>query len=386
MTNKINNIIIYLLIIFSIYCSLIIGMSWDELGHIEGGNRRLKYLFSFGSYDYLSYYGDQRFYPGLYKTLSVFITKIFPKKYEIEALHLINNLFSIMSIFGISKISSELFNRKVGKIVFLLCFFNPIFFGHMAINQKDMIIAFSNIWSTYIIIRYLKNQHINEKRNRYAILGGLVIGLGLGDRIAFLGTLIPIIVITIIDILFLKRIINKNFSNKKLTFDVFKVLIISYILMILCWPDTHENIFILPFKLLIESFDLIIGIPLGLLNGNFYNTVETPKFYLIINLLYKLPEFILLCYDLFVYLIIKNINFFNSKFKFFNLKLILLLFIIILAQLLFLINPYRIFDGLRFFLYLIPYICIIPGLAIYCLMVNYKNHIYKIIDGRIIFL
>ena len=52
MTNKINNIIFYLLIVFSIYCALIIGISWDELAHIDIGNERLKYLFSFGSYDH----------------------------------------------------------------------------------------------------------------------------------------------------------------------------------------------------------------------------------------------------------------------------------------------------------------------------------------------
>ena len=96
MTNKINNIIFYLLIVFSIYCALIIGISWDELAHIDIGNERLKYLFSFGSYDYLDY-GDQRFYPGLYNTLSTFITKMFPKKYEIEILHLTNTLFAIFS-------------------------------------------------------------------------------------------------------------------------------------------------------------------------------------------------------------------------------------------------------------------------------------------------
>ena len=260
MTNKINNIIIYLLIIFSIYYSLNIGMSWDELGHIEGGNRRLKYLFSFGSYDYLSYYGDQRFYPGLYKTLSVFITKIFPKKYEIEALHLINNLFSIMSIFGISKISGELFNRKVGKIVFLLCFINPIFFGHMAIDKNGVIVAFSNIWATYLIIRYFKNQEINKKRNRYVILTGLTIGLGLSVRLVFLGTLIPIITIFFLDILLLKKLTNKKFAFNKLFVDVIKVLIIAYIIMVSCWPETHQNIFVLPFKLFTESLTHPFGL------------------------------------------------------------------------------------------------------------------------------
>jgi len=378
MTNKINNIIFYLLIIFSIYCALNIGMSWDTLGNIYQGNERLKYLFSFGSYDYLDY-GDQRFYPGFYTTLSTFIIKIFPKKYEIESLHLINLLFSISTIFGISKISGELFNKKVGKIVFILCFFNPIFFGHMAINQKDMLVAFSNIWSTYLIIKYLKNQHINEKRNRYVLLGSLAIGFGLGIRIAFLSTLIPIILTSIFYVLFYKKMINENFSNKKLILDLSKVFIISYILMISCWPDTHKNIFVLPFKLLFESFDEVIGIPLGLLNGSLYNTAETPIYYLLINLLYKLPEFILFSYLVFFYLVKKNFIFFKSKFKLFNTKILLLLFIITFPNLLISISPYKIYDGLRLFLYLIPFICIIPGLTIYYLIIDYKNRVSKIL-------
>ena len=111
--------------------------------------------------------------------------------------------------------------------------------------------------------------------------------------------------------------------------DIFKVFVISYIIMISCWPDTHQNIFVLPFKLFTESLTQTFGTPLGLLNGNFYNTSETPKSFLVINLFYKLPEFVLLSYLVFIYLIFKKKSFFNSQFKFFNIKLILILFIIL---------------------------------------------------------
>ena len=126
MINKINNVIICTLVVYSIFCALSIGISWDEYAHLSRGKERLKYLFSFGSYDYLDY-RDQRFYPGFYNTLVTFVTKMFPQKYEIDTLHLTNWLFSIFTIIGISKISSELFNKNVGKIVFILCFLNPIF-------------------------------------------------------------------------------------------------------------------------------------------------------------------------------------------------------------------------------------------------------------------
>ena len=90
---------------------------------------------------------------------------MFPTKYEIEIWHLTNSVFSILTIFGISKISSRLFNKKVGKIVFLLCFINPIFFGHMSMNSKDTIVAFAHVWTTYIFLRYLQNQNLNGNYN-----------------------------------------------------------------------------------------------------------------------------------------------------------------------------------------------------------------------------
>ena len=379
MSKKVEIYALALLIIFAFYCTLNVGISWDDFNHIDIGNRRLKYLLTFGSFDdYSGGYPDQKSHPGFYYTLVVIVTKMFPKEFEIQIIHIINFLFSISATFGISKISKELFNEKVGKIVFLLCFINPIFFGHMAIDKNGVIVAFSNIWATYLIIRYLKNQNINEKRNRYAILGGLTIGLGLSVRIVFLSTLVPIITIFLLDILLLKKFANKNFSFNKFFIDLSKVFIIAYIIMVSCWPETHKNIFILPFQLLIESFEIVISISLGLLNGNFYNTIETPMSYLIINLFYKLPEFILLGYLVFIYLILINKKFFNSKFEFFNTKLILILFVLIFPNLLLWFSPYKIYDGLRLFLYLIPYTCIIPALAIYYLIINYKNYISKI--------
>ena len=60
--------------------------------------------------------------------------------YQFELSHIINLFFSLGAIFGVGKFGKELFNKKVGKIIFLILFFYPIFFGHMAINGKDTII------------------------------------------------------------------------------------------------------------------------------------------------------------------------------------------------------------------------------------------------------
>ena len=75
----------------------------------------------------------------------------------------INLFFSLATIFGISKLCNLIFNKKVGKITFLVLFFYPIFFGHMGFNGKDTILAFSHVWITYLAIDYLRIQEIKEK-------------------------------------------------------------------------------------------------------------------------------------------------------------------------------------------------------------------------------
>ena len=384
MSKKIELSIIVILFIFVIYCALIIGIPWDEGFEITRGKERLKYLFSLGSYKSYWDYQSEEFNPGFYSTLAIFITNMFPKKFENEIFHLTNSLFSILTVFGIYKISSILFNKKVGKIIFLLCFLNPIFFGHMAMNSKDTIVAFANVWSTYIFLRYLQNQKKNC--NRHILLAGLTIGLGTGVRIPFVITLIPLFFFTIIDIFFLKKITNQNFSFKKFIIHLIPVFLIAYLITISAWPHVHENIFTKPFEIASNIGNTkyhIFGLPWMLFNGNFLSTNQPPALYIIINFFYKSPEFILLCYVIFIYFIITNKKFFLSEFKFFFSKVLLILFIFLFPTLYLIFLPYKVYDGLRLFLYLIPYFNVIPGLAIYYLVYKFNSLISKLLLGVI---
>ena len=157
------------------------------------------------------------------------------------------------------------------------------------------------------------------------------------------------------------------------------------VIMILFWPHVHENIITLPFKFIIESFSSSqIGAPLGLLNGEFYFTKETPKSDIFVSLFNKLPEFIIISYLLFLLLFFKSKNFYDSKFNSFAYKIILIFLIIIFPNLILFIIPYSIYDGIRHFLYIIPYINIIPALFIYYLFENIKAKLNKFLFLSII--
>ena len=382
MSKKVELSIIGILFIFAFYCALIIGIPWDEGFEMMRGKERLKYLISLGSFKSYWNYQSEEFNPGFYSTLAIFITNMFPKKFESDVFHLTNSLFSILTVFGIYRISSILFNKNVGKITFLLCFLNPIFFGHMAMNSKDTIVAFANVWSTYIFLRYLQNQ--SKNCNRYILLAGLTIGIGTGVRIPFIITLIPLFFFAIIDIFFLKKITNLNFSFKKFVIHLIPVLFIAYLITISCWPQVHENIFTKPFEIASNIGNTkthIFGLPWMLFNGDFISTNQPPNSYIIVNFFYKSPEFILFCYVIFIYFIITNKKFFLSEFKFFLNKILLILFIFLFPTIYLIFLPYKVYDGLRLFLYLIPYFNIIPGLAIYYLIYKSNSLIPKLLSG-----
>ena len=386
MLKKIEVFTLFFLIIFVFYCAVIIGSSWDEVFAMTRGKERLKYLFSLGAYN--SYYNpiSEEFSPGFYHTLAIFFTKMFPTKYEIETFHIINSLFSILTVFGIYKISSIIFNKTDGKIIFLLCFLNPIFFGHMAMNSKDTIIAFANIWTTYVFLRYLQNQRFNNNCTRYIVLAGLTIGLGTGVRLPFFITLMPLFIFAIFDIFFIKKFVNKNFSKKKFFLHIPIVLLIAYLIVVSCWPHVHENIFTKPFLIASNVGNVDVqnfGLPWMLFNGQFVDTSQLPSLYIIINFFYKSPEYLLFSYIIFIYFVIVNKNFFTDKFNFFWTKIFLILFIFLFPTIYFIFSSYKAYDGLRLFLYLIPYFSIIPGLAIYYLICNYNSIISKIFLGSL---
>ena len=207
-SKKKERIIFLLLLLFAIYCAIVVGQSWDGNFHLLQGKIALEYLFSLGKIDKELFYRE--FYSPIYWSIQYLLTLIFPIKYQIEVSHIVNLIFSIGTIFGLSKIGKELFNKDVGKIIFLILFLYPIFFGHMGFNSKDTILAFSHIWITYLTIRYLKNHNLNYKTKKWIFLIAILAAIGTGIQLVFLGSLLPLIILVILDIFFLKKLTKKN--------------------------------------------------------------------------------------------------------------------------------------------------------------------------------
>ena len=383
---KKENYIILLFVVYSIFCALSISESWDTSYYYNVGKDRLDYLFSFGKNKVDFQIGSSQFNPGVYDTISAFFVQFFPGGFKFQSIFLINLIISILTIFGAYNLCKIFFNKIIGKITFVYIFFNPIFFGHMAMNSKDTVIAFSLVWFTYFTIRYLQKQNDDGKRKRYINLSAICLALGIGARTSFVATLIPIIILLPLEILFFKTFINKKFSNKQFLLDILKVLLIAYLIIVFFWPQTHSNIFYLPFKLTLESFAYGYGVPLTLFDGKLLLSTELPKSYIVKNLFYKMPEYILLCYVLFILFFFKLSFFYKKKISAFVFKILFLLLILITPNILMMVSPFYPYDGIRLFLYLIPFICIIPAIITYFLYTKIKVRLYRFFFLMIVFL
>ena len=369
-------IIIIILFFFGLWNSLIIGGSWDEPFHAANGIRRFRYLISFGEYENYQYANNQ-FYPGLYDTISSSITYIIYKFYPnffgnffFNIKHFINFTFAALAIYGLySFIKLFTKNELLALISSLLTILNPFFFGHMGINPKDTIIFFSLIWFLYFFYKYISK----EEDLKNLILFSIFIGFGCGIRISFFGIIFPIILFGIISYINQFKYGLGKFLKKKISDITICIIIISF-LTLLAWPHMHQGNLNIFFESLKNSISWQAGPKLGLINGVFYETSNTPKTYFLSFLLFKMPIYQTLLFFISIIFIFLKKDFFKNHINEFSKFIFLNLFIIFFVIFLTIVLNVKIYDGIRLFLFLIPFFCTISAFCIIHFFLNFKKN------------
>ena len=376
--NRIVLSLIVLLLLFAIFCSINIGMSWDEPQNHWQGAIRANYLksFEFGKFEFKPG-GWSEVEPGLYDTFSFIISnlllKIFPGKL-IGIKHLTNLTFSFLALIGLFLISKKIFNKKVAYLATLLCLINPFFFGHMSMNPKDTISCFALVWFAYSTYMYCIN--FENKRLCFLILASFFMGVGVGTRLPFFVVPIPIIISTLI---FIIVTYNKEFRDhqiyKKIFFDFLIFCSITFFLMVVAWPYVHSS----P-NILVKAFTAYTSYPHGpvleIMNGNYYETANTPRTYFYNFFIFRFPIFILITLFALIILLKTDSKFFTSKFDNFKNKIIIIFSIILFPILIQVILQVKIYNGIRLFLFIIPFLSLLASIGLYYILENFKKSFY----------
>ena len=377
--NKVLLSLTSLILLLAWWSSLSIGLSTDEYFHHTNGMVRYKYLVSLGEYDDFQFRNNQ-FYPGLYDTISYALGQIIlliDKKFYANnidfVMHIVNISFSSLSILGLYLFSKKLFNKDIAIIASLITILNPFFFGHMGMNSKDLIVFFSLIWFCYYFYLYCTE---DEKIIKNLLLSSFFLGFGCGVRLTFLVVVFPAIICGLF-FLFKKYKLNYTYLTKRLLSHSFITIIITILLVILCWPHMIEEIqngnFLEFFSLIVKNtINWNMGPKIGLMNGEFYEVFNTPKTYFLDIVIYRLPFYFSLLIII-SYLLIFTGNLFTKKqIKYFNQKFLVINIIAFFPIILSLILSVNIYDNLRLFLFIIPFFSLIAAFSLNKLFNTFK--------------
>ena len=378
--NKILISSISLMFLLAWWSSLTIGLSSDEYFHHINGLVRYKYLISFGEFDGYEF-RNNRFYPGLYDTISYAIGQIIlliDKKFYANnidfVMHLVNISFSSLSILGLYLIVKKIFNNNIAILASLITLLNPFFFGHMGMNSKDLIIFFSLIWFCYYFYLYCVE---DEKTTKNLLLASFFIGFGCGVRLTFPVVIFPVIICGLI-FLFNKYKSNYGPLVKRLLWHSVITITITIFLIILCWPHMIEEIqrgnFLDFFSLIVKNtINWNDGPKTGFVNGEYYEVFNTPKTYFLDVITYRLPFYFTLLI-IFTYLLFLTKNLLaQSQIKYFNQKFLLINILAFFPIILALILGVNIYDNLRLFLFIIPFFSLIAAFSIDQLFSTFKK-------------
>ena len=375
--NKITISLIILFSLFGLYCSLVIGSSWDEPFTNNNALAKINFIKSFGkNLDYLKYNDFHN--PGFYEVILAFISNQFSKLFVYEIRHIVNLILTFITLLGVFFVTKICFDKKISLLVVLFCLINPFFFGMMSITVRDMPICFAYIWSVYFFIKYIKN--FSKNKIKFTIYLGLIIGFGLGSRLGFLVNLLPLF-FGLIYFLFIYQNESKGKDfYVKIIKDTLIIFLLSSAVMFSFWINAYEN----PIQILINTFQQTVQLTKGpetfIINEKIYNITDTPKNYFLLFFLYRFPLFLICLTILFFIFLYKENKFFYEKYEFFKIKIIFNLFIILFPIFLIIFFNVGIYDDFRLFIFLIPFFSLFSALSFDFLINNFKKNIpYKVI-------
>ena len=382
--NKILSVSIFLMLLFAWSSSIILGLSWDEYFHHINGLVRYNFITSLGEIQKYEF-RNNKFYPGLYDTISYALTQIvffIDKKFYVNnidvLMHIVNVSFSSLSILGLYLLTKKLFNKKIALITSLLTLLNPFFFGHMSINSKDIIIFFSFIWFSYYFYLYCTE---NEKILKNLIFSSFFIGFGCGVRLTFLVVIFPVV---IIGFYYLIRRFKSDYSYliKRLLKHTLIAFFTTVLLIILCWPHFIVEIGkgnFLSFLLLVvkNTINWLDGPKIGLINGEFYEVFNTPKSYFLSVVVYRLPFYFTLLIILSYVLFFFKRNNLSGEIKNLNSNFLLINAVAFFPVLLALFLKVNIYDNLRLFLFIVPLFSMMAAISLNYFFYSFRISIFS---------
>jgi hypothetical protein len=329
------------------------GISWDErLQDGLGQNVLLFFTSLFRDKSALDL-GDLNNYGGFFELMAAIASRILPFGLY-ESRHLLIAVCGTLGILAVWKIGRFLGGPGAAFWAAVLLTLYPPYYGHMFINSKDIPFAAFYVWSTYYLLRLLRELPDVTRKTaaKFAVASGLTMAIRVGGLIVvcYLGLFTG--VWFVYSWVFRRETVRFTRSFLLRTCGLLSaVSVTAYAIMLLFWPYGSSRPFSRPFIALHWLSHVTAKV--------------TPRDYIPQHLLYKLPELVLLFIPVAVCFGFRELLRFRKSGDFSVAMSYALLAFSVLFPVCYAISvgPF-LYDEIRHFLFIIPPLICIAALAL----------------------
>lgn len=367
--NTTSQVFIYLSIYLLNQIRLIVkgGTTWDDLALVETTPRiihKFGLFFTDSKNPFLSefvsnfeFYGYLVLIPTFLFSNNSFVISSFSyifedllsiniinnKDFEYILRHVFLNLYLVISLFFIYKLYSRISDKKRGLQFIILLSLMPAVSGHSLFNLKDIPFMMQNLFVALFFINYLLKFKESRLYDQFAL--GLFFGflfLVRFNGIAFL----------FIYYLFSFLYLDKNYITiKRNIVNWIKITLTSLLVLFLGTPSSWQKPKLWVEEAIETQFNLYWD-SYVLTNGKFIFALDVDPLYLLTWFHYKLPIIFHLSLIISLFLLMKNLILKNTNFEIFFI--FSLYFIIFIFSSFMILRPVA-YDGIRQYLFIIPF-------------------------------
>jgi hypothetical protein len=266
------------------------GVGWDDPFQMQYGDMLVSYYASGGTDQRFAELADLRFYGGAFELPVQFLSQYSPWT-EVETRRLAGALAGALGVLGGAALGGLVAGAGGAWLAGVLLATWPVWLGHSFINSKDVPFATAFVWAVYCLVRIVQKRDQTQPRDHigFAISSGLASGTRAGGLILLV--VYALVLLRAVVATARERGENRLRRAARLTGLFATGAAVSWGLMLLSWPWTHEAPFARPF----EAAELMTRFPRPmevLFNGKLIVTTRLPWDYAPTWLLATLPPLV----------------------------------------------------------------------------------------------
>jgi 4-amino-4-deoxy-L-arabinose transferase-like glycosyltransferase len=335
------------------------GISWDEAVQTRYGELTLSYFTTLFADKRATSFMDTRFYGPLFELLSALLTLLAPAyKYDIH--HLLSALAGLVGVVGVMLYGRLLLHPYAGAFAALALVLSPRFYGYAFVNSKDVPLAACVVWTFYMLVRFMGE----PDRWTRALLFGLTLGLALAVRPGAM----PILIALALCVSIFRGLTTR--LPRKFYYLAPVALLLAWVIMVAAWPWAHQNPFTHPF-LAVKAAISFPNVYEVFYLGEKYSSDALPWYYL--------PHFFLITTPLVVLtagiagaivVAVSMVRRSGNPTSVAGFAVVMWFFAPLASVII--LQP-SLYGGMRHFLFIVPALCLLAGIALSYLVQSLKQ-------------